>query len=593
MDFLRGHKKRLLVVLLLIALIIASVGVGNAADFTGKKIVSIEVSGNITVPESKILETVKVSPGDLVDPSKIKQDMKSIYEMGSFFDVAVNFTEVPEGVTLTYVVLENPALKEVVIQGNTKISTDKLKSLLTIHAGSVLDTKLLNANARAIEAYYHDQGFILARVSDVSMSPSGVVTLSINEGLLEGIVVKGNDKTKNYVITREMKLKTGDVFNAKDAKRSMQKVYNLGYFEDVNMKLNPGKDPNAVVLETDVVEKKNSSVNFGVGYSHDDGVVYSFGLGEPNFNGTGDSMKVELAVGGYTHGLASKSFSYTHPWLDSKQTSVGFSIYDSISQYNDYGLNGNNDTLRSTYDRKEKGFDITLGRPYGDYIQNYITFRSRNDTYAAYVSGPVDYTASTTDTDYNSDYNSQWLKDNFGLTRSITLTRVIDTRDNVFDATEGARLSMTGEFAGGALGGDFDYKKYFIEGRQYFKVGSNQVLAFRLQGGYGTGNIPDIGMFSVGGSDTLRGYDENEFKGNKLIDATAEYRFPLAKSVKGVVFVDDGKAWGGAGYSVAGLKEDVGVGLRITVPILGAIRLDYAKGNEGSPRTQFGFGAQF
>ena len=75
-----------------------------------------------------------------------------------------------------------------------------------------------------------------------------MLTLSINEGILEGFAVKGNEKTKDYVITREMRLKPGEPFNAKDARRSMQRVYNLGFFDDVNVKINPGVEPNAVIL---------------------------------------------------------------------------------------------------------------------------------------------------------------------------------------------------------------------------------------------------------------------------------------------------------------------------------------------------------
>lgn len=582
----RRYGQMLLAAIMSLSIILAAIAPAFASDLTGKTVTAVKVTGNSAVDTAAITKAIKIQPGDSLTPDKVKQDMQSIYDLGYFFDVVANFTEVPEGVQVVYTVMENPVLNDIVIKGNTKVTTDKLKSLLQVSKGKILNTKTLNDNARAIEQYYHDQGYILAKVSDVSMN-GGVLTVTINEGVLEGISVKGNEKTKNYVITREMKIKPGEPFNAKDARRSMQKVYNLGYFEDVNMKLNPGKEPNAVVLETDVVEQKTGTFSIGGGYSKSDGLVGIIELGDNNFRGTGDKVKVHWEFGGNA-GNKNYELGYTRPWLDSKQTSLGFNVYNMTNEYNDYGLNGDNSTLRSTYDRKRQGFDVTLGRPQGEFIQNYITFKNRKDEYSGYVSGPVDY--SKTDSTFMQD-NPNYLQDNFGLTRSVTLMRVFDSRDNVFNPTEGNRVSLSAEFAGRAFGGDFNFNKYTAETRNYLKVGKSQVVALRAMAGYADGKMPEAGKFSVGGSDTLRGYEDDEFKGDKMLTATAEYRFPVANKVQGVVFTDVGKAWDGEGYKLNDLKASVGVGVRVTTPI-GPIRVDYAKGAEGG-KTHFSFGGQF
>ncbi|MEN6412090.1 MAG: BamA/TamA family outer membrane protein [Veillonellales bacterium] len=562
-----------------------------AQDLTGKVVTKVTVTGNSTVAESTILSVVKVKPGDVLAADKVKQDMQSIYELGYFFDVVANFTEVPEGVQVVYTVMENPVLTDIVIKGNTKVTTDKLKSMLTVAKGSVLNSRTLNDNARAIEQYYHDQGYILAKVSDVSMASGGVLNITINEGTLEGIQVKGNDKTKNYVITREMKLKPGEPFNAKDARRSMQKVYNLGYFEDVNMKLNPGKEPNAVVLEADVVEQKTGTFSIGGGYSKSDGMVGIIELGDTNFHGTGDQVKIHWEFGGNAESVSNGKnyeFSYTHPWLDAKQTSLGFNFYNMTNEYTDY----DGETERSDYYKKRKGWDVTFGRPQDEYTTNYITLKHRDDVYVEPVSG-VDYSGASTDTkttDFLSKYPN-YLKDNFGVTRSVTLMRVYDSRDNVFNPTEGKRTSLSAEFAGRTFGGDFDFNKYTAENRNYFKVGHAQVVAVRLMTGYATGNLPEDGEFSLGGADSLRGYEDDEFKGDKMMAATVEYRFPLAKKVQGVFFTDAGKTWNEDSYQISDLKVGVGFGVRISTPI-GPIKLDYGKGSEGG-RTHFSFGGQF
>jgi len=575
MKIQKNYKHILLAAIFSISLIFSVSAPVYAADPTGKTVTSITVTGNTTVPEATIMGAVKLKPGETLTADKVKQDMQAIYELGTFFDVVSNFNEVPEGVQVVYTVMENPVLQEIIIKGNTKVSSDKLSSMLTVKTGSILNSKALNENVRSIETYYHDQGYILTKVSDVAMGTGGVLTITINEGMLEGIEVKGNEKTKTHVITREMKLKPNQPFNVKDAKRSMQKVYNLGYFEDVNMKLNPGKEPNAIVLETTVVEQKTGRFSIGGGYSKSDGMIGIIELGDDNFRGTGDKVKFHWEFGG---SASNKNYeiSYTRPWLDDKQTSLGFSFYDMTNEYNDYDDDGDK---KATYDKRRKGFDITLGRPQGEYVQNYITLKQRKDDYVEWISGE----------DYSQD--PTYLKDNFGTTRSISLMRVYDSRDNVFSPTEGNRVALTAEFAGKALGGDFNYNKYTAETRNYLKVGHAQVVALRGTVGYADGKMPDSGRFAVGGSDTLRGYRDDQFKGNKMLAATAEYRFPIAKKVEGVAFTDVGKAWTGEGYKLNDLEASVGVGIRVSTPI-GPIRLDYAQGSQGG-RSHFSFGGQF
>lgn len=581
-----------------LGIVLGSAAPIHAADLTGKKVTSVSVTGNSSVPESDIMAVVKLKPGDTLSADKVQQDMRAIFELGSFFDVVSNFTEVPEGVKVVYTVMENPALKTITVKGNTKVSTDKIKSMLTVTPGKVLNTKALNDNARIIETYYHDQGWVLARVSDIAMSPGGDLTITISEGMLEGITVKGNEKTKTHVITREMKIKPGEPFNAKDAKRSMQKVYNTGYFEDVNMKLNPGKEPNSVILETSVVEQKTGTFSIGGGYSEADGLIGIIEVGDNNFRGTGDKVKVHWEFGGNGNYGHNYEVSYTRPWLDSKQTSLGFSVYNMTNEYTDYGYSKTSGTPldnraeRSTYDRNRRGFDITLGRPQGEYIQNFLTLRNRRDTYMEYVSGPVNYGA-TSGTLHDDRWDSEhgWLKDNFGLTRSAILTRVFDSRDNVFNPTEGSRFLLSAEFAGHGLGGDFTFNKYTAEERQYFNVGHDHVIALRVMAGFANGNMPESGKFSMGGSDTLRGYEDEQFKGNRMFGATAEYRFPVVKKVEGVVFGDIGNAWDNGGYKFGDLHSAIGVGVRVTTP-LGPIRLDYARGEQGG-KAHFSFGGQF
>lgn len=543
---------------------------------SGKTVVGIGVRGMIHTKEEDVLAAVQMKVGDVLSKEALSQDQRAIYETGNFFDVAASFEQVPEGVKVVYTVMENPVLQEIVVRGNTKIETEQILSMLTVKKGEVLNTKTLNANVKAIEEAYREQGYIFTKASDVAMSDGGVLTLTFNEGTLEGFSVKGNEKTKDYVITREMRLKPGEPFNVKDARRSMQRVYNLGFFEDVNMKLNPGREPNAIVLETDVVERQTGRFSIGGGYSDSDGIVGIIEVGDDNFRGMGDSVKVHWEFGGDADVYDNYRFSYTRPWLDSKQTSATFSIYNMTTEYDDYAPGGHR---IETYDRNYKGVELTLGRPESEYSTNYITLRNRTDRYEEHVSG-INQPA----------LDPNFIDENFGNTRSIGFSHVTDTRDNIYNATEGSRAAISAEFAG-FMGGDFDYNKYTFEDRHYFKVGRNHVIATRATLGFADGDMPKSALFDVGGQSTLRGYEDEQFQGEKMAAGTIEYRFPIVKKIQGALFTDFGDAWGGRYKEEFELHVSYGVGVQIDTP-LGPIRLDYGRGEDGG-KTHFSFGGSF
>ncbi|MDL2280602.1 BamA/TamA family outer membrane protein [Selenomonadales bacterium OttesenSCG-928-I06] len=540
--------------------------------YVGKPITSIEVTGNVNISKDIVLGVIQSKPGELLELDNINEDIKAIYDLGYFFEVPVNFVMTPEGVQVIYTVMENPVLTEVVIKGVTCFPEETIRNYITNKPGEVINTRTLNNNILDISNHYQKEGYILAKVSDVSMLSGGILSITINEGILEDIIVTGNVKTKDKVILREMRVEKGKPFNADKARLSLQKVYNLGLFEDTNMKLNPGIEPNAVVMQIDVVEQKTGLFSIGAGYSDSDGLVGIIELGDQNFRGQGDKIVLHWEIGGADN--KNHEISYFKPWLDSKQTSLGISIYDMTNEYYDYYDNGDE---RSVYDRRRKGFDITLGRPHGDKIFNYITFRQRKYSFEEYISGDV-----------NPQDDPKYMEDNFGTSNSVTLSRVIDTRDNYINPSNGTRLMVSAEFAG--LGGDFSYNKYTIENRKYFRVRDKHVLAFRATVGYATGDLPDFARFAVGGMDTVRGYEDNQFRGDHMFAATLEYRIPVQQKIELVIFGDIGNAWRGS-YDFGDLYGAVGIGIRFNSP-LGPIRLDYAQGEQGG-KTHFSFGGQF
>ena len=530
----------------------------NNSAYTDMTVVSVDVVGNEKIYKEDILNVLTVKAGDKFNIKNIEQDRNNIYNTGYFYDNYPSYEVVPEGVKITYHVMENPVLNSVEILGNQVYSTDKIEDMLTVKKGEILNIRQLNTDLANIEASYRQDGYILAKLRDISIDESGNLTLTFNEGILEGYVVKGNDKTKDYVITREMRIKPGEVFDAKKARRSMQRVYNLGFFEDVSVKILPGKeDPNNIIMELTVIEKRTGSFGIGAGYSSEDGLLGMVSIGDTNFRGTGDSVKAMYEFGGDGGDDSGYSISYTKPWLDEKETTGTFRIYDRKFEYDDYDNGGD---LIETYDKKNQGYELNFGRPTDEYTMNYLGFKINNTEYRGHEDG------------LDRSKNTEWLDNNFGETRSIIASQVRDTRDNIFYPTEGTRTSLSVEYAG--LGGDFDYTKLTGSVQKYYKVGHAQVLAFRGSAGYANEDLPEAALFEVGGQNSVRGYRDGQFSGNRMLMGTMEYRFPLMNKVQGALFTDVGDAWGGKSWgSWSSIEEDldlhasVGLGLQMQTPI--------------------------
>ena len=568
----------------------------DIAPYLNKVTTSVSIS---PVPdpaiEQHLLPQLAMRVGDAVNLDYIRHDVNVIGASGLFSTVRPTLNNVPEGVTLNYTVQMNPIINSVEITGNTVYKTDVLAKMIDYVPGSPLNSTLISKDVANINNLYAKDGYMYSHVSNATLDDKGVLHLAIAECHLEAITVRGNTKTKTHVVTREVRMKPGDVFNRAAASRSIERIYNTGYFEDINVRMLPGKkNANDVIMEIDVVEAKTGQVTIGGGYSQSNGLVGLLGLTETNLRGTGDKASINWEFGGNTDSNKNYTFSYTHPWLNDHGDSIGFSIFDREYEYDDYNEDG--DSV-AEYDRETRGMNVTYGRVRSEYVSDYVTLESKKTKYNDHDSG-FDYRedASYPGNDGYDFKGMHYMDYNFGRTNSLTWAHVFDNRDNVYDPTRGKRLSFTGSVAGHGLGGDFDYYKFTVENRLYYKVGHSHVIAVRLMGGIATGDMPYSDLFTLGGADTLRGYEDDEFRGDKMYAGTVEYRYPIAKKVQGVFFVDAGSAWGGTEHvpwyhDNEDLHVPTGLGFRITTPI-GPIRLDYGFGDDGG-KFHFSFGGKF
>lgn len=578
---------------------ITSANAESINPYVGKLITGLSISGVTAEQQAQLLPILTEKIGDAVSVDGVFKDVTNLGNTGYFSEVNPVFTTVPEGVKLDFAVTVNPITTGVAFEGNTVYTSEVLTKFMDLQPGQVLNSVYVGQKVQGINAAYARDGYMLAHVDGIRVDDQGVLHVHIVEGIVEDIVPAGNKKTRDKVITREFVQKKGKPFNKFLVRRSVERVYNLGFFDDVNVRMLPGdQDPNNVIIEIDVLEHKTGTITLGAGYSKSDGLMGIIEFGEDNFRGTGDKFKVHWEIGGKKK-YKNYQISYLKPWIDSKGTSLGFSFFNREDGYTDYNEDGNE---VAEYNKKSRGFNISFGRQTGEYTRDYLTLESRKDSYKwddDDSSGfRYDKNAGKGKNWNNGSYNfanDKYVDKNFGRINSITWQKVYDSRDNIYEPTRGRRISYTAQWAGHGLGGDFDFYKFTAEARMYKKLGAKNVLAFRARGGFIQGDAPYSQLFTLGGADSLRGYEDDQFRGKYMYNATLEFRFPIVKKVSGVLFTDIGDAWDAPNVSWYNSKKTfnygVGAGVRITTPI-GPVKLDYGVGKHKN-KFHFSFGTQF
>ena len=547
---------------------------GKKTEF---KVSSVDISGIKTLNKEDFLKDIPVKVGEYFTPQDAINGAAKIFQSGYFSSVDPKVDRKTDNtISILYVVEENPAVQNVTIKGNTLFTQDELVKALGLKQGEVLNGNLLDPDRNGIIRHYSQAGYSLARIETIAVSPSGDINIELTEGIVDSVSFKkvsskkdnertsessANLRTKPYVFERSQAVKPGEVFETKNVEATIRELYRTGVFTSIEPVLS-GKenDPNARVVEFLVEERPTTTINGSISYGTSVGLVGGIKLSDSNFLGRGQEAAFNIEAS--NKGDKTLELSLFDPWIrGTERVQGGGSIYWKESVDDDAASN-------EVEKVRKIGTRWTIGKGLNDKI--YVRLSARYDHYKEILG-------------------SKQINDKYNLI-AITPSLIYDSRDNSFAPTKGIYSTLTYE-KGDLIKDKRKYDQFEADLRAYhhtfFK--DKNVMAYRVVWGSTGSGTPDALRFSVGGAETLRGYEYGKFEGFNKFHATVENRTQINKTLQFVTFFDIGNAWQKSkivngkkentpdrhnASNFADLKKGVGIGVRLNTPI-GPLRFDY------------------
>lgn len=557
------------------------------------------IEGNNIITKEEILEIIQTKKGAEFSKNAVKEDLKIIYKMGYF---TKNIKAIPKktdkGVILKIVVSENVPITGFTIEGNTEVEDTEILKIVNKHIGLPQNIVMLNNIINQIENLYASKGYVLARVKKVYDEPDGNVSVDIDEGIIEKIKIKGNYKTKEFVITRNMLMKEGDIYNENNLRDDFKRIFGLQAFSDVRRTLSPGEiDPEKYLLTVEVDEKRSGSISIGGGFDTTTGMFGSTGFTDYNFRGLGQHLGINFTTGSgilFQNSNIMRRASYQ---LEAKFFEPHFK-------------QTKNSLLVTAFGRDYASWQVPLGieKRVGTEVQVMRPFDNH-----PHLSGGISLGIEGVSVKEGDAVGAQNMFSSAGINFSKRAEMLVggtfislgpkliyDTRDNKFNPREGiySKIGIDENIAVG--GGASSYGKLDGVIQKFYPVGKKSAFSLSAKAGGGlNGNMPLFAQYGLGGIRSIRGYRQNEAgNGKGLLMGSAEFKTPIPfvdrftnsdflNGIRVVTFLDAGQVFGknlvNELSSYPGYGISTGMGLRIYIPGLGPIKLDY-----GMPLTSLG-----
>ena len=593
------------------------------------KLKTIEFEGNTVFSDFKlrrVLKETKQQRWYLFWRSSFEKDkfeesinnLRNYYQNKGYRDFAIisdsiNYSKDQKKMSIKFYIKEGLKYKyrNFTYEGNFLHNDDKLLRALGIEKGEIFNKENFDlAVYDRMQGLYMDRGFIYSRI-EPQITPISKDSLDVHFIITENhkvyirnIIIKGNEKTRENVIRRRLRIFPGDVFNKDMLLRSHREITMLNYFGNVAPDVVP-IDDDEIDIELSVEEKLNGTANMNMGFSQAYGVTGGGGFSLPNWKGKGQSLALSFNVGtnignnlyGNSGYQASKqrsaSVSFTDPMVNDSNNLLQFSIF--------YQFRGRSSTYYSPLDVTIQGGSIRWGKRFkwpDDYFRGSWSFQVQQRKYANEDANLLDlYTGG--------------LDKTLGININQSISR--DSRDHPEFTTIGSLMALSSTLSGGFLGGDEEYIKHVLKLEWYTPTFWKFVLLNTLKVGVidelstdsnKRTTVPFSDRFIMGGSgmmygNPLRGYEDSRIGplsssgsplgGNSLAKFATEFRVPFSENpvVYGMLFAEMGNVWTNKNMKEKlnlprvgplDMKRSVGAGIRFFMPMIGMLGFDLGYG---------------
>lgn len=528
-----------------------------------------------------------VTKRGIYNPDDLEADrmaIQAIYQNHGYLDARIGEPEVslyaPRKLKAVFPISEGAQYRigKLAIRGATLFPESNLWSVVFIKSGSIAGLETINRATDALRDYYQSRGYIRTvvtpkfnpRVKD----PVVDIVFEVSESSLINIRyidIRGNTRTKDIVIRRELMVYPGEIYNQVQIKRGERILQNLGFFSKVTSYPRETMDPTKDDLVYEVEETRTGQFSIGAGYSSIDELMGFVEMSQgnfdlfnwPHFTGDGQKLRLRMQVGRQREDY---EISFVEPWFLGRKLSLGVDLYDQkLNNLSDY------------YNQQRIGGAVTIGKPIDFFFQR-VDLRYSLERITIY-----DVATNATELIRNQEggRNVSTLKPSL----------IYDTRNNVFIPTRGNKTVVSTRLSGGPLGFDTDVYGFEGESTQYLPMIFDHVLSLRgwaaVVQEYGkSDDVPLFDRLFLGGARNLRGFkyryvgpyqNGDPIGGKTALFASAEYTIPIyPKLVRVAGFYDIGNVWLDAyDFDLSNYCSDVGLGLRLDIPGF-PIRLDYA-----------------
>jgi outer membrane protein insertion porin family len=513
---------------------------------------------------------------DVYDPERVAADqellrrfyLKNGYADFRILSATVDLDKESKGFVITFTLDEGEQYRFGTIDIVSNIrdaDPESLRKLLRVSPGKTYDAEAVEKTVEAMTIELSRFGYAFSQVRprgdrDVQAHIINLVFV-LEQGprvYVERINVRGNTRTRDWVIRREFDLLEGDPYNRVLIDRAERRLRNLGYFKHVKVTNEPGSAPDRVLVNVDVEEQMTGEFSIGGGYSTSDGIIGEASISEKNFLGRGHHVRLAVQYGQRVQGA---EFSFTEPYFLDTRVAAGFDIFAKKNLRSDY----------NPVDVQNIGGTLRLGLPLTEELSlglRYTAFQRKIAADAGLIDGCDINPANCglvgpppTGTDPNELSNAYKQQLGTTVTSQIGYTLAYNTLDDNKNPSRGILTRLNQDLAG--LGGDSKFLRTTADARAYYPITSDLTGMFRVQGGHTIGfggGLRILDQFFQG-PDLVRGFapagigprdlgsvNRDALGGTIYWGATAELIFPFPYTpkefgLKGAVFADAGSLW--------------------------------------------------